>query len=183
MPKSIILSFFILSILFSACSSRKKISYKNIDTHKTQLKKYKPKIKKLPKNVNYKTKALYDEYKKWVGTKYKLGGDSLKGIDCSSFVQQVYYNAFGLKIPRTTKEQSKVGSKISKKELQVGDMIFFKTGWNVRHVGIIIENGKFIHTSTNMELQLQQFKIHIGRIIIGKVEGFYHKLLTLKYNF
>jgi len=143
MPKSIILSFLLLSIFFSACSSRKKISYKNKKSylHNTQLKKHK-------KNINYKTEALRQEYKKWLGTKYKLGGQTLNGVDCSSFVQQVYYNAFGLRIPRTTKEQVKVGREISKKELQAGDMIFFKTGWNVRHVGIIIENGKFIHTST-----------------------------------
>ena len=150
MPKSIILSFLILSILFSACSHRKKISYKNKKSysHKTQLKKHKPAIKKLSKNVDYKTKALRDEYKKWLGTKYKLGGQTLNGVDCSSFIQQVYYNAFGLRIPRTTKDQAKVGRKISKSQLKAGDMIFFKTGWNVRHVGIIIENGKFIHTST-----------------------------------
>ena len=145
------LSILIIFILiFSGCSSRKKVSYKNKKsyTHKTKLTKYKSKSKVVPKNVNYKTKALYDEYKKWIGTKYKLGGQTLKGIDCSSFVQQIYYDAFGLRIPRTTKQQAKVGREISKSQLQAGDMIFFKTGWNVRHVGIIIENGKFIHVST-----------------------------------
>jgi len=149
MHKSIILSFLIISIFFSACSSKKVIFHKNKKsyTHKTQLKKNQI-LKKYPKTVNYKTIALYNEYKKWIGTNYKLGGQSLKGIDCSSFIQQVYYNAFGLHIPRTTKEQAKVGKKISKNELYPGDMIFFKTGWNIRHVGIIIENGKFIHTST-----------------------------------
>ena len=134
-----------IALIFSGCSSRKKVSYKN---KKVELKTLEPKNIKLSKNSNYKTKALYEEYKKWLGTKYKFGGQSLKGVDCSSFVQQVYYNSFGLHIPRTTKEQAKVGREISKKELQAGDMIFFKTGWNVRHVGIIIENGKFIHTST-----------------------------------
>jgi len=144
MHKSIILSFLIISIFLSACSSKKTISY----SKKTKLIKHKKIPKKLSKNINYKTKVLYDEYKKWLGTKYKYGGNSLKGVDCSSFVQQVYYNAFGLYIPRTTKEQAKIGKKINKSELKSGDMIFFKTGWNVKHVGIIIENGKFIHTST-----------------------------------
>jgi len=144
MRKSIFLSFLLLSILFSACTSRKKISY----THKIKTYKHKKTSQKLTKNVNYKTKALHDEYKKWLGTKYKLGGQNLSGVDCSSFIQQVYYNAFGLHIPRTTKEQAKIGYEIKKSQLKAGDMIFFKTGWNVRHVGIIIENGKFIHTST-----------------------------------
>ena len=146
MHKSIFLSFLIISIIFSACSSRKKISYKNKKSYNHKIQKQLP--KKLSKKINYKTKALQDEYKKWLDTKYKLGGESLNGVDCSSFIQQVYYNAFGLRIPRTTKEQVKVGQKISKQELQAGDMVFFKTGWNTRHVGIIIEKGNFIHVST-----------------------------------
>ena len=145
--------FFLLisfSLIFIGCSSRKKVSYKYKKkyTKSVKLKKHKNSNIKIPKNANYKTKALYKEYEKWLGTKYKLGGQTLNGIDCSSFIQQVYYDAFRLRIPRTTKEQAKVGREIKRMELQAGDMIFFKTGWNVRHVGIIIENGKFIHVST-----------------------------------
>jgi len=142
--------FIVFILIFSGCSSRKKVSCKSkkIYTNKSKLEKLNTQKIKIPKDANYKTKALYKEYKKWLGAKYKYGGESLKGVDCSSFVQQVYYDAFRLRIPRTTKKQSKVGRKIRKKELQAGDMIFFKTGWNVRHVGIIIENGKFIHVST-----------------------------------
>jgi lipoprotein Spr/probable lipoprotein NlpC len=131
-------------IFLSACSSKKTRIY-----NKKQSSTLQKKVKQTAsKNSNYKTKALYEEYNKWLGTKYKLGGQSLSGVDCSSFIQQVYLNVFGLKIPRTTKKQAKSGYEIVKKELHAGDMIFFKTGWDVRHVGIIIENGKFIHTST-----------------------------------
>ena len=101
------------------------------------------------KNTTYKTKVLYIEYEKWKAVPYKLGGISLNGVDCSSFIQQVYYDAFGLALPRTTLKQLQVGHEIKKNELQVGDIIFFKTGWDVRHVGIIIENGKFLHASTS----------------------------------
>ena len=101
-------------------------------------------------NAQYKSKILYEQYNKWKDTPYKYGGEEcFNGVDCSSFIQQVYYDGFGLKIPRTTLEQLKVGTKIPKEQLQVGDMIFFKTDWNVRHVGIIIKNGYFVHVSTS----------------------------------
>jgi len=66
----------------------------------------------------------------------------------------VYYDAFGLKLPRTTKKQALTGSSIAKNKLQAGDMILFKTGWNVRHIGIIITNGKFIHASTSRGVEI-----------------------------
>lgn len=142
-----ILLFSLLIVFFSACSSKKVSIYNKKQSPSLQKITNKTKIT-APKNANYKTKALYEEYNKWFGTKYKYGGESLSGVDCSSFIQQVYFNAFSLKVPRTTKAQAKTGYKITKTKLHAGDMIFFKTGWDVRHVGIIIENGKFIHTST-----------------------------------
>ena len=94
------------------------------------------------------TKALYKEYKKWNNVPYKYGGTSLKGVDCSSLMQIVYKDAFSLKIPRTTKNQAKIGHKVSKNSSKEGDLVFFKTKYKTRHSGIIIEGGKFMHTST-----------------------------------
>jgi len=140
----------IIALLFSGCSTRGAKAYHPKNT----ILQLKPIIEtQTPTNIqtnsNYKSKVLYEEYEKWKGTPYKLGGESLHGVDCSSFIQQVYYDAFRLKIPRTTSRQVNVGYAITKKQLRVGDMIFFKTGWNVKHVGIIIEDGKFIHASTS----------------------------------
>ena len=148
MQKIIFLSFIITLLLFTGCSSKKTKIYQKKQT--TSLKKYNKKTEfKAPKNSNYKTKALYRQYNKWKGAKYKLGGQNLSGVDCSSFVQQVYFDAFGLRVPRTTSKQALSGSSISKNKLHAGDMILFKTAFNVRHVGIIISNGKFIHASTS----------------------------------
>ncbi len=99
------------------------------------------------KKHNYITASLYKEYQKWQGTPYQLGGDSFNGVDCSSFIQSVYKNAFNIKLPRTTREQVKKGYKVSRSSHKVGDLIFFKTGYNIRHTGIVIEKGKFMHTS------------------------------------
>ena len=147
---------FISILLLGGCSTRghkvynqNKANVKLKPIKSTQSTHSKIPLKNIQKNANYKTKVLFSEYEKWRGVPYKLGGVSLTGVDCSSFIQQVYYDAFGLRIPRTTINQLKIGIEVDKKDLKVGDMIFFRTGWDVRHVGIIIEDGAFVHASTS----------------------------------
>ncbi|BAK74469.1 MAG: NlpC/P60 family protein [Arcobacter sp.] len=106
-------------------------------------------------NNNYITKKsalnneLFDFYSKWEGVRYKLGGESKKGIDCSAFIQKAFKEKFDLEMPRTTLLQAKVGKEIKKNELEIGDLVFFKTGKS-KHVGIYIDNGKFMHASTKI---------------------------------
>lgn len=87
--------------------------------------------------------------KEWKKTPYVLGGVSKKGADCSGFTQSVF-TQFHSPIARTTTKQFKGGVKISKKNLRTGDLLFFKTGRGPHgmHVGIYINNDKFIHLST-----------------------------------
>lgn len=86
--------------------------------------------------------------KKFLGTPYVWGGNSLSGgVDCSGLVQQVYKN-FGINVSRTTFTQIGEGKAVGMNELQAGDMIFFDTDKGVKgpdHVGLYIGNGKFIH--------------------------------------
>lgn len=90
---------------------------------------------------------LDQQLRHWRGTPYRIGGNSRKGIDCSAFVQQTYATQFNKGLPRTTREQAKTGKEIDRDELQAGDLLFFKTGWRSRHVGIYRGNGEFIHAS------------------------------------
>jgi lipoprotein Spr/probable lipoprotein NlpC len=141
------LSFTLILFLLSACSTRGVKTYQYKKT--TQLKKYNLQNKtQVPKNIKKRSYALYQEYVKWRNTPYEYGGDSKSGVDCSSFIQQAYYGAFKLAVPRTTRQQARTGYQISKNRLQVGDMVFFKTNYNKRHVGIVIEDGKFVHSSS-----------------------------------
>ncbi len=93
--------------------------------------------------------ALLDQAKSYLGTRYRYGGTSRGGIDCSGFTSTVYRSQ-GIKIPRTAMQQSKVGKSVSKSDLKKGDLIFFKTnrGTRVNHVGMYIGNGQFIHASS-----------------------------------
>ncbi len=132
----------LVSLLFLGACSSKNVSTSQYKTSKKTL--YSKKI-----NPNsWISTALSIEYAKWDGTPYKYGGTSLKGVDCSSLIQIIYKDAFGITIPRTSKNQAKIGYKIKRKDAKEGDLVFFKTGHNSRHSGILIANGKFIHSST-----------------------------------
>lgn len=136
-----------LSLLIVGCSSKQTKPHSE-KTTLSKSKKVKTPPSYKPQKQNWITTALYSEYKKWNKTPYKYGGLTTNGVDCSSLMQLVYKNAFGIKLPRTTKEQAKVGYLISKNSIKEGDLVFFKTGYNTRHAGIIIESDKFMHAST-----------------------------------
>jgi cell wall-associated NlpC family hydrolase len=81
---------------------------------------------------------------------YRYGAQSRKSTDCSGFVQQVF-REFDIKLPRTAREQYKVGQKIDRSSLSSGDLLFFRTRARKKyptHVGIYLGNGKMIHASS-----------------------------------
>jgi len=88
--------------------------------------------------------------KRFVGVRYRWGGTSPKGFDCSGFTQYVYKN-MGVALNRTSTSQAAQGVHISKSNLQPGDLVFFDTnGGNnhINHVGIYIGGGRFIQASS-----------------------------------
>ncbi len=90
---------------------------------------------------------LLEEYKQWRGTRYRMGGNDSKGIDCSGFVQKVYLNAFNIKLPRTTIKQVKQGNLVAFHDLKPGDLVFFRLPSYPRHCSIYLKNSEFIHAS------------------------------------
>lgn len=89
-----------------------------------------------------------------LGTRYRTGGTSKSGFDCSGLI----YKTFGeldIKLPRTSHQQSTVGTVVNTEEAQKGDLIFFKTNGRrqINHVGMVVEVNddeiKFIHSSTS----------------------------------
>ena len=94
-----------------------------------------------------KKQAFTDFYNEWKNVKYKMGGVSKTGIDCSAFTQKIYKDKFGIELSRSTKTQVNEGIEVAKSELQPGDLVFFKTGKTDRHVGVYVGNNKFLHSS------------------------------------
>ena len=97
-----------------------------------------------------KGQEVVEYAKQYLGSKYVYGGASPKGFDCSGFTMYVYKH-FGISLSHSATAQSKTGEKISKSNLQLGDLVFFKnyrTNTGIGHVGIYIGNNQFIHAST-----------------------------------
>ena len=96
------------------------------------------------KNLNLV--SLVDE---WMGTRYRLGGTTKTGIDCSAFMQVLFAGIYGIALPRTAREQYNNSQRISRTELKEGDLIFFNTTGGVSHVGMYLQNNKFVHASSS----------------------------------
>ena len=96
------------------------------------------------------SKTLLDSVDEWYGVRYRTGGNTKKGVDCSGFTVAVYAAVYGIMLPRVSRDQYRTSRKISTTELQEGDLVFFNTnGSGVSHVGVYLGNNKFIHASVS----------------------------------
>ena len=85
--------------------------------------------------------------KQYIGVHYRWGGESPEtGFDCSGLTM-VAYQLNGLDLPRSSRQQWKVGRPVNRSQLARGDLVFFATsgGKRVSHVGIYTGNGQFLH--------------------------------------
>ncbi|MEX0929068.1 MAG: NlpC/P60 family protein [Balneolales bacterium] len=108
-------------------------------------------------------KKLADSYHEWKGTPYRLGGADKNGIDCSAFVQIVMEDQFGVEMPRVTKEQIKAGKRIWRRRATTGDIVFFQTGRQTLHVGIMIDRRRFMHASTSQGVMISSLNENYWR--------------------
>lgn len=85
----------------------------------------------------------------WCGTRYRYGGNTKKGIDCSAFSSSLIAAVYQLTIPRTVREQYQTCLLIEPYQLQEGDLVFFNTKGPFTHVGVYLVNNKFVHASVS----------------------------------
>jgi LysM repeat protein len=88
--------------------------------------------------------------KGFLGAPYRMGGSSVRGLDCSAFVKKIY-EFFDVSLPRTAREQAHVGQRVSRDELKEGDLVFFNTRRAYGHVGIYIGNNEFVHAAAGRQ--------------------------------
>ena len=92
---------------------------------------------------------LFTAIENWWATRYRYGGTTKKGIDCSAFTGTLINETFGLTLPRTARDQYAQCDKISKENLSEGNLVFFNTRGGISHVGVYLGNGYFVHSSVH----------------------------------
>ncbi|ATA18526.1 lipoprotein Spr [Gibbsiella quercinecans] len=144
------------AVILSACSSNHTSNLDNAQTEMRAvndrdgllLQASQDEFEAMVRNVDIKSKIM-DQYASWKGVRYRLGGESKRGIDCSAFVQRTFREQFGMDLPRSTYEQEDLGKKILRTKLRPGDLVLFRAGSTGRHVGIYLGNDQFVHASTS----------------------------------
>jgi cell wall-associated NlpC family hydrolase len=118
---------------------------------------------------NYVAIQMINNAMDFLGVRYRGGGTSTDGMDCSGMVTAVY-NLFDISIPRSSRDMATVGEKVDTDDVKKGDLIFFKTNGRrvINHVGMVVDiigdEIKFIHSSTSQ-----------GVIISSTKESYYKK--------
>jgi len=133
-----ILATLLSLFLFTACKPNPHPKHPHYEIKK-------PKVVHTPSK-----KSLEKMVKKLQGSPYVWAEEGPNHFDCSGFTYYMY-GSMGITIPRVAREQAKAGKKISMKELQYGDLIFFATSNNkhkITHVGMYLGDGWFTHAST-----------------------------------
>ena len=159
--RSVLLIFVILFFNICGCSSKSTVTYippeERVKPPAEQVRNDK-KMGDATSNKLDKSslEALKKHFISWKGTRYRYGGLSRKGVDCSGFTLLTYKELFGTNLPRTVKEQVKKGKKVQRSSLQPGDLVFFKTGVFQKHVGIYLEKDRFMHASRSSGVMISR---------------------------
>ncbi|WP_430411664.1 C40 family peptidase [Kordia sp.] len=143
------LLFLLLAFSVLSCGSSKKTASKRTVKTKTT------KTRASKKRTFSKSNAIIETALAYKGTRYKYGGTTRKGMDCSGLMYTAF-RAHQVELPRVSYEQAKRGKKISKSSVKKGDLLFFQTNKNrkrINHVGLVVEVKKgviqFIHSTTS----------------------------------
>lgn len=125
--------------------TNKTIPSKNIHTNSTSI-----------NSADSKAYTIVEYAKQFKGVRYKFGGATKSGMDCSGLVFESF-RAHDIILPRISRDMAKNGEKISLKNVEIGDLVFFKTGSrrnDISHVGLVVSsdyngNIEFIHSTTS----------------------------------
>lgn len=124
-----------LLLLLTSCGSSKRTAVKEISTTKTE--------------------RIIKQAQAFSGTRYKFGGTTRKGMDCSGLIY-VAFQKENIVLPRVSRDMAQRGKPIKNKDIDKGDLLFFRTsksGKRINHVGLVTkvdgDDIYFIHATTS----------------------------------
>ena len=113
------------------------------------------------------------QYEDWRGVKYRYGGTDYRGVDCSALVQAIFRDAFAMELPRTSREQARLGDSVPREEIRAGDLLYFVDRGR-RHIGVAVNDTEFVHASRIKGVTISSFKgywskrlVRVRRILDG----------------
>ncbi|MGB4773624.1 MAG: NlpC/P60 family protein [Daejeonella sp.] len=167
----IILFFCFVTLIFTACSTKKSIisnpSKPSKNVNKGDIAERYSLMLQVSKN-DIKNKKLYEFIDDWIGVPHKMGGMDKKGVDCSGFTTLLQKEIYTRSVSRTAKQMEEQVDQKSETDLKEGDLVFFDlSGQKFSHVGIYLQNNKFVHASTSK-----------GVIISNLKDPWYYKYLS-----
>jgi cell wall-associated NlpC family hydrolase len=112
----------------------------------------------LPVEMMNWDESWFEFLETWIGTPYHYGGSSLRGTDCSGFSGNFYNNLLGIKLNRTARDQANQCANVSVDSLQSGDLVFFRNGLHISHVGVFLGNGYFVHASCSQGVTISHLQ-------------------------
>lgn len=108
------------------------------------------------KNDTPVSDILLSQYQIWKKVPHRVGGLDHRGIDCSGLLMTIFQDVFDYDLPRTSREQSQVGSAVSVSQRRPGDLLFFKDR-GLDHIGVVVDENLFLHTSSKRGVTLSKF--------------------------
>ncbi|WP_136465896.1 C40 family peptidase [Flagellimonas onchidii] len=153
--------YFLSLLLVASCGSKKRTYSKSkpkpiiVSVEGSAEEVAPPKESKKEKRKNTKAKVIVSTALKYSGTRYKYGGTTKKGMDCSGLIF-VSLKENDILFPRVSYQMAEKGKRIKLTQVQKGDLLYFKTskrGKRINHVGLVVDvkgsNIKFIHSTTS----------------------------------
>ena len=145
---AIALFFSVLAVQAQTKTTPKPADEKAPDEQESLAKDYLSQIMGVALSATSNMKLFHFVYD-WIGTPYRFGGSSKKGIDCSAFTKQLYSDVFNLDLKRNSRDIFSMVSPVGRDDLKEGDLVFFKIhSRKISHIGIYLGNNRFAHASS-----------------------------------
>ena len=151
----------VIAVLLQSCGSKKLLT----DSSRDRSREFRGSVKERYSSLlgvperEIKNEKLYRFIDDWMGVPHKDGGFDKRGVDCSGFTVLLEKEIYNRELPRIARQMAEVVKRKYEEELKEGDLVFFNFGGQpFSHVGVYLQNGKFVHTSSSKGVIISNLK-------------------------